>query len=144
MQPQENLMFTSSFYQYSGAGRISIARGAPRGMGGFKIYRKLNPGSWFHDAEFYNNQAAFQKKYFDEILKPLNPNQVWNELQSLVAGQGHPPVLLCHENISKPGQWCHRRMVSLWFERELGIVVPEMVMQPKPAKQKEPSLFDFA
>ncbi len=86
----------------------------------------------------------FQAKYFNEILKPLNPQQVWNELQNLVIGQGHPPVLLCHENISKPGQWCHRRMAALWFEQELGIAVPEMVMQPKPAKLTEPSLFDFA
>ncbi len=136
-------MFTSNFYQYSGPGRISIARGAPRGMGGFKIYRKLNPGSWFHDAELNNNQALFQEKYFNDILKPLNPEQVWDELQKLVVGQEHPPVLLCHENISKSGQWCHRRMAADWFEKELGIVVPELQVQATPAKQNQPSLFDF-
>lgn len=143
MQTNETKMFTSNFYQYFGPGRISIARGAPRGMSGFKVYRKLNPGSWFRDAEFYNDEALFRAKYFNEVLKPLNPQQIWNELQSLVSGQGHPPVLLCHENIHKPGQWCHRRMVADWFENELGILVPEKPVQSKaPANDRQPSLLD--
>ncbi|EDQ8408608.1 hypothetical protein GO387_003587, partial [Salmonella enterica subsp. enterica serovar Senftenberg] len=32
------------------------------------------------------------------------------------------PVLLCWE---KPGEFCHRQLVSRWFRRELGISVEE-------------------
>lgn len=139
MQLLATTMFTSSFFQYSGPGRISIARGAPRGMEGFKVYRKLNPGSWFREPEFYNDQERYRERYFSEILAPLNPQHVWDELQRLVAGQGHPPVLLCYENISKPGQWCHRRMVASWFEQHLGMVVPELQIAKPPSSQ--PALF---
>ncbi|MCL6442574.1 MAG: DUF488 domain-containing protein, partial [Alicyclobacillus sp.] len=36
---------------------------------------------------------------------------------------GENAVLLCYE---KHNDWCHRRMVADWFEKELGVVVPEL------------------
>jgi hypothetical protein len=40
---------TSSFRTYTGPGRISIARFAPRGHpAGYRVYSKLAPGPWFN------------------------------------------------------------------------------------------------
>lgn len=127
-------MKTSSFYLYSGHGRVSIARTAPRRVvAGFKIYRALAPGTWLFDTA-YKDYTTYRELYFHEILAPLDPQKVWNDLHAL-AGE-HEPVLLCHEHLLKAGDWCHRRMVAEWFEEKLGIEVAEIIIAKKePAKQ---------
>ncbi|WIK63333.1 hypothetical protein [Gleimia europaea] len=35
-------------------------------------------------------------------------------------------VLLCFEDISKPGQWCHRRAFAKWWEQKTGDPVREL------------------
>ncbi len=45
----------------------------------------------------------------------------------------HEPVLLCWERPPfSETVWCHRRMVAAWLERELGLIVPEVELTPKP------------
>lgn len=123
-------MKTSSFYLYSGLGRISIARTAPhRVAAGFKVYRALAPGAWLFDPT-YKDYTTYRERYFREILAPLDPQKVWDDLHALA--DGHEPVLLCHEHLRKPGEWCHRRMAAEWFEQALGAVVPETVVEQKP------------
>lgn len=130
-------MKTSSFYLYSGEGRISIARSAPRRVtAGFRVYRKLAPGPWRSEPE-YQNEPNYRARYFEEILGPLNAQKTWDELHALSGG--HEPVLLCHEHLLKPGDWCHRRLVAEWFKRELEQDVAELVTRP-PSKQG--SLFE--
>jgi len=127
-------MKTSSFYLYSGSGRVSIARTAPRCVtAGFKTYRVLAPGTWLFDPA-YKDYATYRERYFREILAPLDPRKVWDDLHAL-AGD-HEPVLLCHEHLRKPDDWCHRRMVAEWFEEKLGVKVPEMVIAPKIKESK--------
>jgi len=123
------LMKTGSFYLYSGPGRVSIARTAPRRVAaGFRIYRALAPGKWLFDTA-YMDYAAYRERYFGEILGPLDAQKVWDDLHALA--DGHEPVLLCHEHLLKPDDWCHRRMVAEWFEQALGVAVPEMVTVSK-------------
>jgi hypothetical protein len=38
-------------------------------------------------------------------------------------------VLLCYEDITKPGKWCHRRMFAQWWEDQTGIHVPDIDSQ---------------
>jgi len=66
-------------------------------------------------------RAAYQ-----EILDRLDPRKVYQEL-------GEDAILLCWE---KPGEFCHRRLVAEWLERELGVEVPEYA-EP----EKHPGLF---
>ena len=122
-------MKTSSFYLYSGSGRISIARAVPRQVAaGFKVYRALAPGAWLFDP-VYKDYATYRERYFREILAPLNPRKSWDDLHALACG--HEPVLLCHEHLRKTDDWCHRRLVAEWFEQALGVSVPEMAVAPK-------------
>jgi len=80
---------TSSFKTYFGAGRISIARWAPRNCpAGYRVYRALAPGDWFNQVD----RAEYLVRYA-EILAALDPAAVWIELHDLVAP--HQPILMC-------------------------------------------------
>lgn len=116
-------VFTSAWSQYTGPGRIGICTGRPRGApAGFRMYAPLAPG-W----DIIRNspsQAAYRKRYFGEILAPLDPQKTLDDLRRLAAG--HPPVLLCFEKAPlHEGNWCHRTMIGEWLVFELGITVRE-------------------
>ena len=62
-------MKTASFFDYTGAGRISIARFPPRGTPpGFRVYRALAPGPWFKsvDGDEYRRHYAAQLAALDQ------------------------------------------------------------------------------
>jgi hypothetical protein len=83
---------TGSFRTYTGPGRISIARWAPRRTpAGYRIYNRLAPGPWF-------NSVGIEEycHLYSEILKELDPKRVYAELVALVAPE--EPVLLCWDS----------------------------------------------
>jgi len=84
-------------------------------------------------------QDEYRKRFLREVLAPLNPNQVVNDLRKLAGN--FEPVLLCFE---KPPftatNWCHRRMVAEWLLETLGLDVPEH--QPAVKENRTPGLFD--
>jgi hypothetical protein len=43
-----------------------------------------------------------------------------------VAGGDLRLVLLCFEDLAKPGEWCHRRMFASWWQEEAGAQVREL------------------
>lgn len=130
-------MLTSSFHDYRGAGRISIARRAPRNDSGYRVFSQLAPGPWFSSV----TPREYVTRYFSEILRPLNPQKVYDELRR--KADGAEPVLLCWEKcpLSTPHRWwersvaedegldfsnyCHRRMAAAWLEDNLGLIIPE-------------------
>ena len=115
-------MRTSSFFHYFGPGRVSIARMAPRGVHGFRVYKPLAPGPWFNSV----SQTEYRRRYF-AMLDKLEAALVWAELHALVAPA--EPVLLCYErkrDIDAGTTYCHRHMVAEWFLRELGHVLVEI------------------
>lgn len=119
-------MKTSCFSLYKGDGRISIARYAPRNTpAGYRIYSKLAPGTWFNSV----SEAKYNELFKNEILARLDPQRTWDELHAMTGG--YEPVLLCWE---RPGEFCHRHLVSDWFERELGVTVSEY--DPKATPQQ--------
>jgi hypothetical protein len=113
---------TSSFFDYVGLGRISIARFPPRRTPpGFRVYRALAPGPWFNSVA----HEEYGRLYADQLAL-LDPAQVWADLHEL-AGE-HEPILLCWErpqDLISGKTFCHRRRVAEFFRRTLGHVVPE-------------------
>ena len=114
-------MKTASFKTYTGPGRISIARWAPRGTpAGYRIYKALAPTREMMRMP----EARYREIYFRDIVGPLDAQVVWDELHELAGGA--EPVLLCWE---KPpfsaSNWCHRHMVTEWFADEIGKTVDE-------------------
>ena len=99
--------------------KIGISRGAPRRMSaGYRLYKTLAPGPWFNSV----GTDEYYARYRAEILAPLDPKKVRDDLQRLSLGK--VPVLLCYE---KPGgaDWCHRAMAAEWLAETLGVAVPE-------------------
>lgn len=113
-------MQTASFFTFTGPGRISIARYAPRGTpAGFRVYKALAPGPWFNSV----TRDEYERRYALQ-LAALDPRQVYDELRAL-AGDAEP-VLLCWERPPfTDTNWCHRRLVAAWLEEALGEHVME-------------------
>ncbi len=115
-------MKTASFFDYTGPGRVSIARWAPRGTpAGFRIYSVLAPRKDMMKMSI----ERYTEVYVGEILAALDPQTVVDDLHRL-AGDAEP-VLLCWERSPLgPGNECHRRMVAEWLSETLGLDVPEL------------------
>lgn len=115
-------MKTASHAGYSGPGRIVISRGAPRSpVGGYRMYRSLAPTREMMSMDYYQYRTLF----FRDILGPLSPSKVWDDLHALA--NGSEPILQCFERPPfNARNWCHRRMVAEWFADALGQQVPEM------------------
>ena len=57
-------MKTSSWFKYSGEGRIGIGRGLPhRVPPGYRMYRKLEPGPWFKSVDRDEAGLTFQVRH---------------------------------------------------------------------------------
>src|SRR5262249_17480713 len=116
-----NLVFTSCFSNVRklptaslfdvGVEPVAISRGIPRW---YKGRRELRLAPERHMLRV--PEAEFDA-YFLNRLAALDPRQLGAELTA-----GGPVCLLCWE---KPGEPCHRRTVAEWFERHLGVAVPE-------------------
>ncbi len=74
--------------------RIGISRGVPRWISKHNRlrYQALNPGPWFKSVEF----DEYRRRYYSEILQPLDPAIVLAELEAL-AGPNSIPALACWE-----------------------------------------------
>jgi len=88
---------------------VAISRGVPAWFKG-RREQGLAP-SW----AMLKMTAADYDVHFARLLAKLDPRTIYDQL-------GENAVLLCWE---KPNERCHRRAVAEWFERELGVVVPE-------------------
>lgn len=117
-------IFTSSWNEYKGEGRVAICQGRPRGQpAGYKFYKPLAP-SWdiIKNSE---NIAEYRPRYQAEILDQLDPLQVLKDLQE--KAQGHTPVLMCFEVTPLHDlNFCHRTMAAEWLAEHTGITHCEM------------------
>ena len=114
--------------------RIGISRGTPRfsGITGYRLYRKLNPGSWFNSVP----TAEYVARYQAEILDRLDAQEVLDDLVRIAVGK--TPLLCCFERVGS-GQWCHRSLVAQWLSEALGIKVSELGHE-RLAQDKHPLL----
>jgi hypothetical protein len=126
-------MKTSCFALYQGPGRVCIARWAPRGTpAGYRMFAPLAPGPWFNKVP----EDEYRRRYFGEILGPLDPRAVVADLERLAGGA--EPVLLCWERPPFTAtNWCHRRMVAEWLKSSIGLEVPELELAA-PVLAEEP------
>jgi hypothetical protein len=124
-------MMTASFFTFTGPGRVSIARYAPKFTpAGYETFQALEPGPWFRSV----TREKYVELYHQEVLAKLDPRKTLDDLQRLA--HGAEPVLLCWEKPPFEGDnFCHRRLVAQWFGDLLGIDVPEHVPPPKPPKR---------
>jgi len=108
-------MKTSNFFVYKGGSGISIARSTPRGWTGATYWKLAPPWKLIADYKQDGDKAKYTEGYYKLVLDKLDPNEVYAELKD--------KVLLCWES---PGDFCHRRLVAEWLEKNLSIEVPEL------------------
>ena len=74
-------------------------------------------------------RAEYEPLY-QAILARLDPRQVVEDLHWLA---NRTSRCCCWERPPfSETVWCHRWMVAAWLERELGLIVPEVELSPKP------------
>lgn len=108
-------MKTSCYNDYKGNDGIGISLTVPSFWKG-EVYKDLAPSpKLLHDIK---NGKITQEQYaiqYNNHLNTLDVNKVYNDLKD--------KVLLCWE---RPGEFCHRRLVSEWIEKNInGVTVPE-------------------
>lgn len=104
---------------------VAIALGLPKWVPAYEIHgslRELAPYRWMltwpEDEYRLGYMAKLDSmgiKYVAELLR-----DIWQRHRR------KPLVLLCHENVTKPGEWCHRQMFAEWWERETGECIQEL------------------
>ena len=65
----------------------------------------------------------YEEKYYETVLKNLNPQTIVNTLYRI--GNGKDIILLCYET---PEKFCHRKIVSEWFNKN-GIECKEYMIK---------------
>lgn len=65
--------------------------------------------------------------YYRRKLDNLGPEAVGHLLiEKIVTAGAKGAILLCFEDLTKPGEWCHRRMFADWWREQTGQEVPEL------------------
>lgn len=109
-------IWTSNFAR---AGRlpdaVSISRGKPGWFDGRSFDLLAPRWNWIKDIR--SGVWSWEKyaEAYNGLLAELDATNV-------VAALGDGAVMLC---FCKPDELCHRQLVSLWIEREMGLIVPE-------------------
>ncbi len=101
---------------------VGISRGKPRWRlpYRYRVLRQLAPSREVFSIE---DPDEFTAAYLAQLAE-LGAEKVVSDLAQIAAEHGgRPLVLLCFE---PPGEWCHRRTLSGYLEREAGIEVPEL------------------
>lgn len=93
----------------------------------FKQWRILKEKVSFEESTLF-----YMRHFYDEVLLPLDPKQVYKDLNH--------SVLLCYEDSS---DFCHRHIVAAWLEKNLNIKVKECVYQEnKIIEKNRPTYID--
>jgi uncharacterized protein (DUF488 family) len=110
-------------YREAGLETISIAR-FNRYYTGRKYEKLAPPAEIIHIPE-----KEYVPLYKDMVLSRLKATEAIKDLR--VLAEGRDVILLCYE---KAGDFCHRRLVADWIEKETGQEVVEF--QTKIPQQK--------
>ena len=113
-------MYTGYFaklksYKEAGLVPVSIALKTPEWYHGAQ-YKKLAP-KWSFFSEWKNGSHKGDIDYYmqhfkTEVLDNLDPEQVVKELEGFTGVSRDRIILICYE---KPGDFCHRHLVSMWL-----------------------------
>jgi hypothetical protein len=104
---------------------IQTSRGAPRWPLRYALDVKISelmPARWTLDLPY----DVFADRYRDQ-LDEVGVDHLAARFQAIASATGEPRlVLLCFENLAKPGLWCHREMFSEFWSSRTGHQVLEL------------------
>lgn len=73
-----------------------------------------------------DDQDAYHVAYIRQLerIGVDNFEEKFRSIRKILGNRGI--VLLCFEDLRKPGEWCHRRMFADWWLTKTGELIPEM------------------
>jgi hypothetical protein len=72
------------------------------------------------------DRAEFTARYHAQLDR-AGVDRVLRDLQRISdAHAGQDLVLLCYEDVRKPGEWCHRQVLAEWLADRASLVVAEL------------------
>lgn len=112
----------TSYYDNSQVSNpVAISSRPPEGYTG-NWYKKLappvNPNIVVRYKKGTITQEQYVEMYTEMVLNQLDCQAVYNEILELY---GNDATLLCYE---LPGEFCHRHLVSEWFNKNLKLDQP--------------------
>jgi hypothetical protein len=120
-------LFTASYRDFDPSMGVPVrtSRGYPRfwKLGRLQVLREAMPErAWMT----MTDPAVFGELYRQK-LDDVGAHVLLGRLEEIAAAAGDRRlVLLCFENLEKPGAWCHRSALGRWFEEQTGVPVPEV------------------
>jgi hypothetical protein len=122
-------IYTSRFYnpelktgKYT---TVRIALGSPKWDLGYVMDGAINdlmPNGLFK--KYDHDRAAFEREY-RKNLDRIGADKILRQLIQYER-KGKDVVLLCYEDVRKPGDWCHRTMFAAWWTEKTGEVIEEL------------------
>lgn len=77
--------------------------------------------AWIH----MDDRDAYEKLYIAKLDRDSDRiDETLNRLET--AAGSRDVVLMCFEDLSRPGNWCHRRMFADWWHARHGFLPPEV------------------
>ena len=109
----------------SGLVAVRTSLGAPRFKLPYKIAATLPeamPERWMLRI---TDEEAYRQHYL-ALLERVGWERMRDRLEGISRQHGGRDLaLLCFEDLTEPGQWCHRRMLAAWIEAHAGEPVEE-------------------
>ena len=103
---------------------VGITLGYPRGRLGYKL-----EANWRLLAPTRNILAIRERATFEPLMMGRLVT-TWPEVEQRLIDLGsawdRPIVLLCYEDLTKPGEWCHRRIVAQFIYNMTGEEIHEL------------------
>ena len=108
------------------AGMVRITLGPPRFKLPYRVVgdlRGLAPKSEF----LRDPLPVFRVKYRTTLEQRGGARYFARRLEGIATAAGVDAlVLLCFEDLRKPGLWCHRRLFAEWWRQQTAMIVPEL------------------
>ena len=123
------MIYTSSYKNFNSEKYETISISGDRGAKAYYVgsyYSKLMPKKsfwevWEKNRGIYSeemNNKYYVLEYYRQVLKQLDPEEVYKELNN--------SVLLCYEEAD---EFCHRHIVAEWLQLLLGLNIFEVKIQ---------------
>jgi hypothetical protein len=110
----------------SGRAAVGITRGYPRFRLRYPVVANLRQLAPTREMLAIGDACTFDKMYQDR-LDDLGVDEARRLLNDCVERANNKRLLLlCYEDLTKPGLRCHRRLLSAWWHEKTGEVVPEL------------------
>jgi hypothetical protein len=109
----------------SGLAPVGITVAPPRYRLGFELVANVGMLAPYELLGVVDREE-FEARY-RERLDRFGAEKILRVLEALAAGsEANGVCLLCFEDLTKPGEWCHRRIAAAWLEEQAGMKIPEL------------------